>query len=106
MSWKIAFVLSAPAAALATLALLAGGCSNDACDLADQQLEACATQNVTTPSTALECTAKRVCQSGCIQGAACTTLQAAFCMGQTVCPPESSADVMMFKDCMATCEGM
>ena len=102
MSWKIAFVLSA---ALVTPALLflPGGCSNDACDRADQEIEACSTQNVTTPNTALECTEKRVCQAACIDQATCAEIQAAFCIGQTVCPPEPSTTP--FAMCMAACEG-
>jgi hypothetical protein len=101
MSWKIAFVLSV---ALAIPALQVSGCSNDACDRADQEIEACSTQNVTPPSTALECTEKRVCQAGCIDQATCAEINAAFCIGQTLCPPEPSTTP--FAMCMAACEGM
>jgi hypothetical protein len=107
MSWKIAFVLSAPALFAGASAILAGGCNNDACDLADQQLQAClTTETVTTPSTALDCTIKRQCQASCIQGNTCQTINAAYCIGQTVCPPEASPAVVTFRQCMTSCEGM
>jgi hypothetical protein len=105
MTWKIAFVLSAVTAALA---LPAEGCSQDACDRADQVIQACVTANgmnvnITTPNSALECTNKRVCQANCVEQAPCTEIQAAFCIGQTVCPPEPSTTP--FAKCMAACEG-
>jgi hypothetical protein len=107
MSWKIAFVLSAPVAVLLGGALPLG-CSSDACDRADQVIQDCSTQNgmsenVTTPNTALACTSKRVCQASCIENATCTEIQAAFCIGQTLCPTEPSTSP--FATCMAGCEG-
>jgi hypothetical protein len=109
MSWKIAFVLSAPLASalLAAVAAVAVGCNNTACDLADQQLEAClTTETVTPPSDSLACTKKRMCQADCIQGHTCADINAAYCIGKTVCPPETSPAVSQFRSCMTACEGM
>ena len=112
MNWKIAFALSAVVAALGPP--LVAGCTSDACDIADQQIEACSTQTITTPSETLACTTKRVCQAGCIGQATCAEINANLCIGQTLCPPVAFADAGLdagdddgatpFTRCMADCE--
>jgi hypothetical protein len=110
MNWKIAFALSAAVAAL--VPALAVGCGSDACDIADQELEACSLQPITPPSETLDCNAKRVCQAMCIDQATCAEINANLCIGQTLCPPAGFVDAggdagsgTTFSNCIAACEG-
>jgi hypothetical protein len=109
MNWKIALALSAPVTAIGALA---GGCVNNECTRADDQIETCSQQvqlnapsnnmtdnQVCTPGTA------RYCQSVCINTATCSEINASLCLGQVACP-ETSADaggISNFTNCMIQC---
>ena len=108
MNWKVAFALFAP---LTGMGALAGGCANDVCTQADNQLAACAPAEITLPSAnsnnnaAQECTARRACQSDCINKASCTELNEALCVNQSACRPLQGAP-SPFTTCMKACEGL
>ncbi len=107
MSWKIAFALFAP---VALVQAFAGGCVNDVCTQADNQIAACAPQDIVLPpiqndNTGQECTPKRACQSDCINRHSCLEINQAQCLDQSACRPIQGPP-SSFILCMNACEGV
>ncbi len=106
MNWKIALVLSA---LTASIGALVGGCENDACTRADDQLAACVSPEQTLPSsgtnTTLDCTPKRACQADCINTASCVEISQAQCYDQIACRPLEGPP-SAFTKCMSACDSM
>jgi hypothetical protein len=117
MNWKIALALSGPVIAIGSLTTW--GCTDTECTRADDQIQTCAQQELlNAPSNTMpdnqvcDPGTARFCQSVCINGASCSTINATFCYGQIACPetPDAGAlddggptSVSTFVTCLMNC---
>lgn len=108
--WKVG---AAIALAVALPSLTAGlvGCSQDACDQANNLISDCAAPDVNVPSLSqasmsLACTETLLCQSQCINQASCLEIEELQCFNAVSCAPISCQSVASpLARCIQACSG-